>query len=69
MKTSASFKENIAFSSAVMARLIDVKIQRSRIDYAFKFQTRKGGKYILNSWIGLKKSETKSFMIMVVNSE
>ena len=47
----------------------DVKIQRSRVDYGFKFQTLKGGKYVLNSWVGLKKSETKSFMIIVINSE
>ena len=47
----------------------DVKIQRSRVDYGFKFPTLKGGKYVLNSWVGLKKSETKSFMIIVINSE
>ena len=46
-----------------------MKIQRSRVDYGFKFQTLKGGKYVLNSWVRLKKSETKSFMIIVINSE
>ena len=53
MKTSASFKENTHFQRSHDSS--DVKIQRSRVDYGFKFQILKGGKYVLNSWVGLKK--------------
>ena len=45
----------------------DVKIQRSRVDYGFKFQTLKGRKYVLNSWVGHKKSETKSLTNVIIN--
>ena len=44
-----------------------MKIQRSRVDYGFKFQTLKGGKYVLNSWVGHKKSETKSLTNIIIN--
>lgn len=47
----------------------DVKIHRPRVDYVFEFQTLKGGKYVLNSWVALKKSETQSFINIILNSE
>ena len=56
MITSASFSENIFQRSYDSS---DGKIQRQRVNYGFKFQTLKGRKYVLNSWVGHKKSKNK----------